>query len=335
MKAYMAIRAVMEALRKMKSEESRRKLVAVILAFFFIAYICLAILVYLITTPMSILISILGLGNGSIIRELKRNPAVIRYSAAENYDAIRYIEDTIMQGGKEITYYNQLDMPWNDMLYGFATSIGHSGCGPTSMAIVLSTLMGYDITPAQMADWSYNKGYLVQYYDMEGLHASTSHSFIPAAAAAYDLICTGISKGADTRNLITTALAEGKYVVAIMGPGHFTEGGHFIVLSGVTEGGKIQVADCASRSRTGQTWELDIIIEEARTDADAGGPFWVISVPPPPVEEEVEEEKDEIKEEEPDEKTSEKNKSKKGKVKESNEKEDNKKQTNQKVRGGT
>jgi hypothetical protein len=321
MKAYMAIRAVMEALRRMKSEESRRKLVAVILAFFFIAYICLAILVYLITTPMSILISILGLGNGSIIRELKRNPAVIRYSAAENYDAIRYVEDTIMQGGKEIKYYNQLDMPWNDMLYGFATSIGHSGCGPTSMAIVLSTLMGYDITPAQMADWSYNKGYLVQYYDMEGLHASTSHSFIPAVAAAYDLICTGISKGADTRDLITAALAEGKYIVAIMGPGHFTEGGHFIVMSGITEGGKIRVADCASRSRTAQTWDLDIIIEEARTDAGAGGPFWVISVPPPPVEEE---EKDEIKEEDPEEKSSEKNKSEKGKAKESNDKADNK-----------
>lgn len=321
MKSYLIVQAIREAIRRIRSGEARRRLIAVMVAFFFIVYICLAVLIYLIATPMSILISLLGL-DSTTIRELKRNPAVIRYSAAENYDAIRYVKDTIMQGGREISYYNQLDMPWKDMLYGFATSIGHSGCGPTSMDIVLSTLLNYDITPAYLADWSYNNGYLVQYHDLEGLHASTSHTFIPAAAHAYELICTGISKGAGTRDAIITALTEGKYIVAIMGPGHFTEGGHFIVLSGITEDGRILVADCTSRSRTGQTWELDLIIEEARTDAGAGGPFWAISVPPPPVVDEEDEEQED-KEEKTKESADEKNKSIEAKGKKGNVKADN------------
>ena len=51
---------------------------------------------------------------------------------------------------------------------------------------------------------------------------------------------------------IVDALASGELVVAIMGPGHFTKSGHFIVLRGVTADGKILVADPASISRSNQ-----------------------------------------------------------------------------------
>lgn len=39
------------------------------------------------------------------------------------------------------------------------------------------------------------------------------------------------------------ALSQGKLVVASMGPGTFTRGGHFIVLTGITDDGKIKVND--------------------------------------------------------------------------------------------
>lgn len=44
-----------------------------------------------------------------------------------------------------------------------------------------------------------------------------------------------------------------------MAKGHFTSGGHFIVLRGVTAEGKILVADPASIDRSNQEWELSII----------------------------------------------------------------------------
>jgi len=62
-----------------------------------------------------------------------------------------------------------------------------------------------------------------------------------------------------------------------MSRGHFTTSGHFIVLRGITADGKILVADPASRNRSEQEWDFNIILNEARRGAGAGGPFWIVS----------------------------------------------------------
>ena len=80
----------------------------------------------------------------------------------------------------------------------------------------------------------------------------------------------------EDKSQIIKALKTGKLVVALMAPGHFTDNGHFIVLTGIKDG-KITVADCGSRNRTKQTWSLDLIVNESNSDASAGGPFWIIS----------------------------------------------------------
>ena len=72
------------------------------------------------------------------------------------------------------------------------------------------------------------------------------------------------------------ALSYGKLVVAIMTKGHFTSGGHFIVLRGVTAAGNILVADPASYTRSEKEWDIGIILNEASKTAGAGGPFWII-----------------------------------------------------------
>ena len=41
-----------------------------------------------------------------------------------------------------------------------------------------------------------------------------------------------------------------------MAKGHFTSNGHFIVLRGITEDGKVLVADPASYKRSGQEWPV-------------------------------------------------------------------------------
>ena len=74
---------------------------------------------------------------------------------------------------------------------------------------------------------------------------------------------------------IVDALSQGKLVVALMTKGHFTSGGHFIVLRGVQDD-KILVADPSSYARSQKAWDLSIILNEASRRAGAGGPFWII-----------------------------------------------------------
>lgn len=168
-------------------------------------------------------------------------------------------------GSTEVVYFNQLDERYSGKPYG-TDHIGSSGCGPTSMAIVVSSLSGETVDPEQMAQWAYENGYWCK-------GSGSYHAPIPGAAGHWGLSVSGCSPSEPQR--ILDALADGKLVVAIMSKGHFTKGGHFIVLRGVKDG-KILVADPASYRRSGQLWDLSIILNEASRRAGAGGPFWII-----------------------------------------------------------
>lgn len=164
-------------------------------------------------------------------------------------------------------YYNQTDSRWGNKMYGKSGTIGEAGCGPTALAIAVASLTSNQVTPYDVAQWSVENG-----YRCEG--NGSYHSLIPNGGAHYGLTVTGV--GNDSKRLVD-ALKNGKLVIAIMSKGHFTSSGHFIVLRGVTEGGKILVADPASVKRSNQEWELGIILNEASRRAGSGGPFWVMS----------------------------------------------------------
>ena len=168
-------------------------------------------------------------------------------------------------GVTEVVYYNQLDERYAGEPYG-TDNIGGYGCGPTAMAIVVSSLAGETVDPVQMAAWSYENGYWCS-------RSGSYHAMIPAAAENWGLVVEGCSASEPQR--ILDALVEGKLVVAIMSRGHFTSSGHVIVLRGVQDG-RILVADPASYNRSGQLWDLSIILGEASRGAAAGGPFWII-----------------------------------------------------------
>ena len=55
-----------------------------------------------------------------------------------------------------------------------------------------------------------------------------------------------------------------------MCPGHFTSGGHFIVLTGTNSQGEVTVADPASRDRS-TNWNFNIVAEENC------GAYWIVS----------------------------------------------------------
>ncbi len=168
-------------------------------------------------------------------------------------------------GATEVVYFNQLDQRCANQPFG-TDNIGGYGCGPTSMAIVVSSLTDEIVDPIAMAKWAYENG---GWCKGQGSY----HSLIPNAAKAWGLNVEGCKASEPQR--ILDALSQGKLVVALMSRGHFTTTGHFIVLRGVQDG-KILVADPASTSRSQKAWDLSIILNEAGHRAGAGGPFWLI-----------------------------------------------------------
>ena len=190
-------------------------------------------------------------------------PGYVPGDSLNDYGEIHY-----KTGNTEVVYYNQGDARWGNKLYGKYDTIRVAGCGPTSLAIVVSTFTDKQIDPGQMSDWAYKNG-----YRCEG--SGSYHSLIPEGARHFGLKVEGATIYEGQK--IVDALADGKLVVAIMGKGHFTTSGHFIVLRGITDSGKILVADPASVKKSNQEWDLNIFLNEARRGAAAGGPFWIIS----------------------------------------------------------
>lgn len=177
------------------------------------------------------------------------------------YDGVVFTD-----GYTQVTYYNQLDDRWKNSAYG-TDHIGGYACGPTAMAIVVSSLTSETIDPPHMSQWAYENGYWCS-------KSGSYHTLIPGAAEEWRLNCEGCTASEPQR--IVDALSEGKLVVALMSKGHFTSSGHFIVLRGVTSDGKILVADPSSYNRSEKEWDLSIILNEASRRASAGGPFWII-----------------------------------------------------------
>ena len=161
------------------------------------------------------------------------------------------LEATALSGngalGEFINYYQ-----YNYSQHYGGGTIASWGCGPTSLAMVLTYLKGEEITPVETA--ALGDG---TYTCSEG----TYWSYFGDMAERYGVQC---EEQEITSNNIMNALKEGKPVIASMGPGHFTSGGHFIVLRGVDDNGQIIVADPASEDRSNVTWDVNLIVNEGK-----------------------------------------------------------------------
>lgn len=258
------------AARAASDKEARKRMFALILILVSLFLFFLSFTFYLITNPLSALNVFLDEEELTLVEAFQADYGYSQnlgiydndylQGTGQTYEGVVFGES----GATEVVYYSQLDNRWAGASYGSGT-VGRSGCGPTSMSIVVSTLTGQSVDPPHMAEWANQNGY---YCPGSGSY----HSLIPGAAAQYGLT----SRGDLSAQEIVDALKEGKLVVAIMAEGHFTRNGHFIVLRGVTAEGKILVADPASVDRSNQEWDLSLIMNEANKGAGAGGPFWAI-----------------------------------------------------------
>ena len=156
----------------------------------------------------------------------------------------------------DFVYFNQTDSAWNQNGYQIASA----GCGPTSMAVVISSLTDQWVTPVDATVWAYEHGYYSS--------AGSAHALIPAMSEAYGLNCEGV--GTDYAS-IKKALKKGKPVVALMGPGYFTRKGHFMVLIGIDDDDNVTVADVGSRTRSAYKYALSDIIAQSKRRTILGG----------------------------------------------------------------
>ena len=156
----------------------------------------------------------------------------------------------------EIPLYLQYLGPWSNTIYGDG-NIAQKGCCPTCLAMVLSYLKKEVILPNDITSFTGNNYYV----NGQG----SSWNIFEAVANHWNVSCTNIGKN---QAALIKSLSDGKPVIASMAPGTFTKGGHFIVLTGITEDGNIKVNDPNDNSTTknfkDKEFDPSLIIRESK-----------------------------------------------------------------------
>ena len=251
-------------------EERRKKIYIMIISVVIGLLLLIAFFIHIITNPLSVFKGFIFGDEILAIEQFQKdygyNQSIGIYDKdyveadGQDYGDIIFTDSSV-----NVVYFNQLDEKYKNQLYG-QDKVGTHGCGPTSMAIVISSLTGQIYDPIYMCDWSVKNGYYA-------VGSGSYHSLIPNSAKAFGLNGEGLG---NDKAKVVDALNNGKLVVALMGKGTFTNSGHFIVLRGITSEGKILVADPASYKRSKQQFDIDLIMNETRQGAGAGGAFWSI-----------------------------------------------------------
>lgn len=190
--------------------------------------------------------------------------------------SMKTTDETVLPGLVDVVYYNQADPRWGDCMYGPKQTIQAGGCGPTTLAMVYTSLTGTEMNPLEMANWAHEHGYSAG-------TSGSSHTLMSTGAEQLGLTC--VYQGKDL-NTALSYIAEGDLVISLMrGPGAiYPKGsGHFVLIRGVTEEGKVLVADCAKAANNDKKWEFFEVDDNLKKSCDC---LWVIEYKKPKEEQE-------------------------------------------------
>lgn len=182
----------------------------------------------------------------TLLELLERNPEtedfVLEYPFEK--DKEHKIDLSKYKNSKEVPLFMQWDKRWGYNIYG-DDMIAITGCGPTCLSMVAIHLL-HDtlLSPDRVAEYSIDNGYCVP-------GSGTSWTLMSEGANGLGLEATELPL--DEERIINN-LKAGNPIICIMGPGDFTTGGHFIVLTGY-EDGKITINDPNSRVNSEKKWE--------------------------------------------------------------------------------
>lgn len=218
-----------------------------------------------------ILLVLLAGGGWAVYRHLQIPAELLGFAAA--YPEARSF---VMQYPKEAGRHHEIalettegiplllqwDTRWGYERYGDSW-IGDSGCGPTCLSMVVVGLTGQTQQhPLAVARLSEANGWYVE-----------------GVGTAWDLMTEGAAKlgvqgerGELTEEWILAHLSAQTPMIASMKPGDFTYGGHFIVLTGIEEDGRIRVNDPNSPERSGRSWDVGTLVRQMKG-------LWVYRLP--------------------------------------------------------
>lgn len=133
----------------------------------------------------------------------------------------------LVNGKLNVPYYSQTaPAPWHSDPYGSCGTIGTSGCGITSLAMVLTYLTGRDIKPPETAKISVDNGWRV-------CGSGTAYAAMIKMPKMFNLKSTELGGGRSGWEKNKEYLAKGCPIIQLHhAPSIFTQHGHYIVATG-------------------------------------------------------------------------------------------------------
>lgn len=148
----------------------------------------------------------------------------------------------------------QWDKCWGYTQYS-STTFALTGCCPTSFAMVYQALTGLtDKSPYDMGVIATNGGFETQY-------DGTDTKFLFSAAEQLGLTCNQLNPQPSN---LTAPLSAGQVLIINVGPGDFTQNGHFIVACGLDADGKVIINDPYSAERSEKTWDVSTLVSQSK-----------------------------------------------------------------------
>ena len=154
----------------------------------------------------------------------------------------------------EVPRLYQWDQRWGSTVYS-STTFALTGCCPTSLSMVYQGLTGKgDLSPYDMGKRASDGGF-------ETAFDGTDSSFLVSEAASLGLSCEALSVDAGS---VRAALEGGAVLVCNVGPGDFTDNGHFFVVTGIDGDGNLRINDPYSAERSNRAWNVDTVLGQTK-----------------------------------------------------------------------
>ncbi|MGM9536810.1 MAG: C39 family peptidase [Candidatus Onthomonas sp.] len=147
----------------------------------------------------------------------------------------------------------QWDSRWGYQDYGDGM-LGCTGCGPTCLSMVSLYLTGWhDNDPYSIAQYAQENGYYIS-------GSGSAWTLMSQASANFGVVATELPLD---ENKIISALEEDHPVICAMGPGNFTDNGHYIILAGYSDGAFL-IRDPNSPSNSMRSWTFEEIKDQIK-----------------------------------------------------------------------
>jgi hypothetical protein len=155
--------------------------------------------------------------------------------------------------------YNQYDPRWANKPFGTSTT-AVAGCGPSSMAMIITALTGMTVTPIETV-----------------AYANTQNIYIPGAGSGWNVapvLAEHWNLKAHNIDATVTAVNEvlragGLVITSGSGSKPFTSAGHYIVIRGIADSGNWMIGDSNGQSgiqNSNKEWVPQYILDNARKE---------------------------------------------------------------------